>query len=93
VRDIFITRIKRKGEATMATQVTGKTGNPRVTSQAQWLAARKQLLTEEKEFTKLRDEVSRQRRELPWERVEKKYVFDAAGAKKRWPICLTGAAS
>jgi predicted dithiol-disulfide oxidoreductase (DUF899 family) len=28
------------------------------------------------EFTKLRDELSRQRRELPWERVEKTYTFD-----------------
>jgi len=33
-------------------------------------------LSKEKEFTRLRDELSRQRRELPWERVEKEYVFD-----------------
>ena len=42
----------------------------------QWLAARKALLLQEKEFTRLRDQLSRQRRELPWERVEKSYVFD-----------------
>jgi predicted dithiol-disulfide oxidoreductase (DUF899 family) len=42
----------------------------------QWLAARKALLQQEKEFTQLRDQLSRQRRELPWERVEKPYVFD-----------------
>ena len=63
----------------MATSVMNKRENSKVTSPAQWLAARKVLLTKEKEFTKLRDEVSRQRRELPWERVEKKYVFDAPG--------------
>jgi predicted dithiol-disulfide oxidoreductase (DUF899 family) len=41
-----------------------------------WLSARTALLAKEKEFTRLRDEISRHRRELPWERVEQKYVFD-----------------
>jgi predicted dithiol-disulfide oxidoreductase (DUF899 family) len=41
-----------------------------------WLEARKRLLVQEKEFTRLRDQLSRQRRELPWERVEKDYAFD-----------------
>src|ERR1700720_3442535 len=66
----------------MATSAPSKIENPKVTSQAQWLAARKQLLTKEKEFTRLRDEISRQRRELPWERVEKRYVFDGPGGKE-----------
>lgn len=35
--------------------------------QAEWLAARKELLSKEKEFTRLRDELSQQRRGLPWE--------------------------
>jgi predicted dithiol-disulfide oxidoreductase (DUF899 family) len=48
----------------------------KVVSPAEWLAARKQLLAKEKEFTRLRDELSRQRREMPWERVENKYGFD-----------------
>src|SRR3984957_4460354 len=74
--------MKRKGESTMATSVTRKIENPKVTSSAQWVAARKQLLTKEKEFTRLRDEISRQRRELPWERVEKRYVFDGPGGKE-----------
>jgi predicted dithiol-disulfide oxidoreductase (DUF899 family) len=47
-----------------------------VVSHEQWTSARKSLLTREKEFTRLRDELSRQRRELPWEKVEKNYVFD-----------------
>ncbi|HET7159681.1 MAG TPA: DUF899 family protein, partial [Burkholderiales bacterium] len=41
-----------------------------------WLAARAQLLEREKEHTRLGDELVRQRRELPWVRVEKNYRFD-----------------
>ena len=66
----------------MATSATSKIENPKVTAPAQWVAARKALLTKEKEFTRLRDEISRQRRELPWERVEKRYVFDGPGRKE-----------
>ena len=66
----------------MATSATSKIENPQVTSAAQWVAARKALLTKEKEFTRLRDEISRQRRELPWERVEKRYVFERPGGKE-----------
>ena len=53
-----------------------------VVSPAQWTAKRKELLGEEKEFTRLRDELSRKRRELPWEKVEKKYVFDGPNGKE-----------
>ena len=42
----------------------------------EWLAARRELLEREKEFTRQRDELSRLRRALPWERVEKAYVFE-----------------
>ena len=48
-----------------------------VVSKAQWLAERKALLAREKELTHLRDQIARERRALPWERVEKNYVFDA----------------
>jgi len=54
----------------------------KVVSQAEWLAARKELLRKEKDFTRLRDDLSRQRRELPWEKVEKKYVFDGPNGKE-----------
>ena len=47
----------------------------RVVSGEEWLAARRQLLAKEKEFTRLRDQLSQLRRDLPWERVEKDYVF------------------
>ncbi len=56
--------------------------NPRIVSQTEWLAARKQHLLKEKEFTRLRDELSKQRRELPWEKVEKQYVFDGPRGKE-----------
>src|SRR3989454_5197708 len=59
-----------------------KMEGPKVVSQAEWLAARKELLSKEKEFTRLRDELSRQRRELPWERLEKEYVFDGQNGKE-----------
>jgi predicted dithiol-disulfide oxidoreductase (DUF899 family) len=56
--------------------------NPRVVSETEWLVARKDLLTREKELTRLRDEVSRHRRELPWVKVEKEYVFDGPNGKE-----------
>src|SRR5947209_10259189 len=48
----------------------------RITSPAEWVAAREELLAREKEHTRLGDELARQRRELPWVRVEKEYRFD-----------------
>jgi predicted dithiol-disulfide oxidoreductase (DUF899 family) len=65
----------------MAT-ATSKQENPKVVPPAEWLAARKELLAKEKEFTHLRDEISRQRRELPWEKVEKTYVFEGPKGKE-----------
>jgi predicted dithiol-disulfide oxidoreductase (DUF899 family) len=43
----------------------------------EWLAARQRFLTKEKEFTRLRDQLSRERRELPWEHVKKEYAFES----------------
>ena len=51
--------------------------NPTIVSPEKWLAARRELLREEKEFTKLRDRLSARRRELPWEKVDKRYVFES----------------
>jgi predicted dithiol-disulfide oxidoreductase (DUF899 family) len=48
----------------------------------EWIAARRRFLAREKEFTRLRDQVSRERRELPWERVEKPYVFEGETGKE-----------
>jgi len=54
----------------------------KVVSRDEWIEARKQFLVREKEFTRLRDQLSRERRELPWERVEKSYVFEGPGGKE-----------
>ena len=53
-----------------------------IVSQEEWLAARRQHLREEKEFTRLRDRLNAARRELPWVKVEKDYVFDAPNGKE-----------
>ena len=50
--------------------------NHDVVSREEWAAARAELLAREKEHTHLSDELARQRRELPWVRVEKEYSFD-----------------
>ena len=54
----------------------------KVVAQSEWVTARKELLRKEKELTHLRDEISRQRRALPWEKVEKNYVFDGPRGKE-----------
>jgi len=48
----------------------------------QWVAARTALLAQEKEFTRLRDELTKRRRALPWERVEKDYAFDTPDGRQ-----------
>jgi predicted dithiol-disulfide oxidoreductase (DUF899 family) len=53
-----------------------------VVSREKWIAAREQLLAKEKEFTRLRDQLSERRRALPWERVEKDYVFEGPKGKE-----------
>jgi predicted dithiol-disulfide oxidoreductase (DUF899 family) len=47
-----------------------------VVSSDRWIAARRKLLEREKEFTRLGDQVARERRALPWTRIDKDYVFD-----------------
>jgi predicted dithiol-disulfide oxidoreductase (DUF899 family) len=57
-------------------------GRHRVVSHKAWIEARRKFLAKEKKFTRLRDELSRQRRALPWEKVEKQYVFDGPRGKE-----------
>jgi predicted dithiol-disulfide oxidoreductase (DUF899 family) len=56
--------------------------NHGVVSHEEWLKARRDLLVKEKEFTRLRDELSQRRRELPWEAVDKNYVFEGPHGKE-----------
>jgi len=53
-----------------------------IVSPDEWLTARRELLAQEKEFTRLRDQLSERRRALPWERVTKRYVFDGPGGTR-----------
>jgi predicted dithiol-disulfide oxidoreductase (DUF899 family) len=55
----------------------------KVVSSNEWLEARKVLLAKERAFTHQRDQLSRQRRELPWVKVEKDYVFEGPEGRVR----------
>jgi predicted dithiol-disulfide oxidoreductase (DUF899 family) len=56
-----------------------------VVSGEAWLAARKELLAKEKEFTRLRDQLSALRRELPWEALTKGYRLQPPGPHTQGP--------
>ncbi len=64
--------------------------NHRVVSSEEWGGARRQLLAKEKEFTRLRDQLSEQRRDLPWERVDKGYVLEGPNGKETLPELFAG---
>jgi predicted dithiol-disulfide oxidoreductase (DUF899 family) len=54
----------------------------KVVPHEQWVEARAAFLNREKQFTRARDELNRQRQELPWEAVEKRYVFTGPDGKE-----------
>ena len=53
----------------------------RVVTREEWLAARTALLKKEKEHYRERDRIAAQRRELPWVKIDKDYVFEGPGGK------------
>jgi hypothetical protein len=59
----------------------GEVPHPPIVSQQQWLAARKKLLTHEKELTKQYDRMTAERRRLPMVKIEKDYEFDGPAGK------------
>jgi len=63
---------------TIETAITGH----KVVSSEEWLDARKELLKKEKESIRLRDQLSAERRKLPWVKIEKQYVFDGPDGKE-----------
>src|SRR6266581_42513 len=65
-------------------------GKHRVVSHKVWIGARRKFLAKEKKFTRLRDELARQRRALPWERVDKEYVFDGPKGRETLPELFNG---
>jgi predicted dithiol-disulfide oxidoreductase (DUF899 family) len=62
----------------------------KVVTHDEWLEARKKHLVKEKEFTRLRDQLSRERRELPWELVDKDYVFEGERGKQSFSDLFEG---
>lgn len=54
---------------------------PKVVSQEEWIAARKELLAKEKALTRQRDALAEERRKLPWVKVDRKYEFDTPSGK------------
>ncbi|HSR63427.1 MAG TPA: thioredoxin family protein [Gammaproteobacteria bacterium] len=61
-----------------------------VVSREEWIRARKHHLDREKEFTRLRDQLSAERRGLPWVRVEKEYLFDTNEGSQSLAGLFTG---
>jgi len=55
--------------------------NPTIVSPGKWLAARREFLREEKEFSKLRDRLAAHRRALPWVKVDQPYVFRSSSGR------------
>ena len=62
--------------------------NPNIVSKQEWLNARINFLKNEKEFTRLRDQLSAERRVLPWYKIDKKYEFDGDQDRRAWRNCL-----
>jgi predicted dithiol-disulfide oxidoreductase (DUF899 family) len=62
--------------------MTGSLEHHKVVSRNEWLKARKTLLKKEKEFTILRDQLSQERRNLPWIAVDKEYIFEGPKGKE-----------
>src|SRR5262245_48386436 len=56
--------------------------NHPIVSQNEWLDARARLLAKEKAFTRQRDQLSEERRALPWVKVQKEYVFDGPNGRE-----------
>ena len=54
----------------------------KVVLEEEWVEARKELLKKEKEFTTLRDQLSQQRRGLPWVAINREYVFEGQNGKQ-----------
>jgi predicted dithiol-disulfide oxidoreductase (DUF899 family) len=63
----------------------------RVVSSEEWLRARTELLATEKEFTRIRDDLAQQRRDLPWERVLKSYQFEGPEGRESLSDLFAGA--
>jgi predicted dithiol-disulfide oxidoreductase (DUF899 family) len=66
------------------------TANHPVVSRERWLAERKTLMAHEKELMRLHDQIARERRALPWVRIEKDYVFDTPEGRRSLAVLFAG---
>jgi predicted dithiol-disulfide oxidoreductase (DUF899 family) len=67
----------------MGSKQTGNSiENHQVVSRQDWLKSRTAFLAKEKQFSELRDELTRERQSLPWAKVDKPYTFDSPGGKQ-----------
>ena len=75
--------MRRKGTDDRTGLVRGsEMATSKVVTHDEWLAVRKKHLAKEKEFTRLRDQLSKERRDLPSELVEKEYVFEGENGRQ-----------
>src|SRR5437867_12831907 len=65
----------------VASEEINRLSDHEIVSRADWLVARQDLLKREKELTRLRDQLSAERRSLPWVKIDKEFVFDASDGK------------
>jgi len=80
-----------KTQPTAGTAATSQVAvNHPVVSRDEWVAERKMLLAREKELTRLRDQVARERRALPWVRIDKHYTFDTREGQRTLPELFNG---
>jgi predicted dithiol-disulfide oxidoreductase (DUF899 family) len=77
------TALRAKEHTIMNTDIAEvSSANHPIVSRDRWVAARKALLAREKELTRLADQIARERRALPWVRIDKDYVFDAPEGRR-----------
>ncbi len=62
--------------------MTERLEDHKIVHENEWIESRKALLKKEKEFTILRDQLSQQRRDLPWVAVNKEYVFEGPNGRQ-----------
>lgn len=68
----------------------GTTSPPAVATAAEWRSRRLSLLAKEKQLSRLRDELSRERRELPWVLVDREYIFETTEGSRALPELFGG---
>jgi predicted dithiol-disulfide oxidoreductase (DUF899 family) len=90
--EAVVTRLKKNGAETFSEiqQEERMMNRPHVVSRAEWLVARQDLLTKEKEATRARDALAAARRRLPMVKIDKDYVFEGPDGTASLPALFDG---